>query len=419
MRRVSIGWPLSSCGRLQQVGPAVGDALEHRPHHLGATAAPGQAEQGPSRPEVPVRGPEAEQGRHEVDTPGVAHRRGHRLGRGGRIDQPEVVAEPFDGGPGGQHDRLDAPGEGPGPSPRHDREAAAGAADVEGGAVAHAHIEHGARAEGGLGLTRPGAGLADQRRLLISRHAGDGRPAGEGGGRRDRPGRIHDGGKNRRRDAQRLQNRVGPAAGVSGHEAGHAGIGGVGHVGLSTGEVPDDPGVHGAEGQVPLAVVVVGVEQVGQLGRRRVRRQAEALALQHQAGAGRAQVLPADSRADRLTGGAVPHHGRCPLVGDADGLDGSAGGQGVAGHRQGGLGHGAGVELHQSRRRGLGEHPDRVLVPHRAVRPDDRAAHPACTDVDNEDADGPPPCVSRAGEMLEARSSSGRSGVRVLLRNPR
>ena len=50
-----------------------------------------------------------------------------------------------------------------------------------------------------------------------------------------------------------------------------------------------------------------------------------------EARAERAEVLPAEGRADRLAGRPVPHDRGRPLVGDADGLDRAAGGQGLAG----------------------------------------------------------------------------------------
>ena len=50
-------------------------------------------------------------------------------------------------------------------------------------------------------------------------------------------------------------------------------------------------------------------------------------ACEHEARADGAQVLPADARADRLAGGAVPHDRRRPLVGDADRVDRAAVGE--------------------------------------------------------------------------------------------
>ena len=54
-------------GRLDQVGPALGHALEHRPHDLRTLAAAGEAEQRAARAVVPARGAEAEQGRDVGD----------------------------------------------------------------------------------------------------------------------------------------------------------------------------------------------------------------------------------------------------------------------------------------------------------------------------------------------------------------
>ena len=141
-------------------------------------------------------------------------------------------------------------------------------------------------------------------------------------------------------------------------EAGHAGVARVGDVEPAprTAARPARcrrcrrPGARAGPGRGLL-------EQPGELGGRLARRQAQPLGLQLEAGAGGAQVLPAQARPDRLAGASVPHDRRCPLVGDADRLDRAAGGQGVAGHRRGRPRPWRRVELHQSRRRGTGGAP--------------------------------------------------------------
>ncbi len=90
---------------------------------------------------------------------------------------------------------------------------------------------------------------------------------------------------------------------------------------LAAGQRPRDPGVDGSEAQVAAAIGVGLVEQVRELRRRRVRRDAQALLAQHEAHADRAKVLPADARADGLAGGAIPHDRRRALVRDADAVD--------------------------------------------------------------------------------------------------
>ena len=94
------------------------------------------------------------------------------------------------------------------------------------------------------------------------------------------------------------------------------------------GQVPEDPGVHGPEGEVgPGPHPSLGQQPV-QLGGREVRVEDEAGALPHElqvagrlqrlAVGGRAPVLPHDRPVERTAGASVPHHRRLSLVGDAD-----------------------------------------------------------------------------------------------------
>ena len=84
-------------------------------------------------------------------------------------DEPEIVAEPLDVGPGRQHHGLDAPRQLPVAAPGHDREGALLALPVERRPVgADAHVEHPAGAEGDLGQPGQDAALADERRLLVA-----------------------------------------------------------------------------------------------------------------------------------------------------------------------------------------------------------------------------------------------------------
>ena len=80
--------------------------------------------------------------------------------------------------------------------------------------------------------------------------------------------------------------------------------------------------VDGAEAEVAGAVGVGLVEEVGELGGRRVGGDADAVGLQHEAGADGAQVLPPEPGADGLARGPVPHDRGGPLVGDAHRVDG-------------------------------------------------------------------------------------------------
>ena len=98
-------------GRFEQVGPGVGDPFEHGPDHLGPARAAGEAEEGAPGAEVPLRGAVAEQGRHGDHAAGVVAGGGDGLRLAGRGQQAEVLDQPVDGRPGGQHDGLHAPGQ--------------------------------------------------------------------------------------------------------------------------------------------------------------------------------------------------------------------------------------------------------------------------------------------------------------------
>ena len=149
--------------------------------------------------------------------------------------------------------------------------------------------------------------------------------------------------------------RPGPGLGVE--EQGAAGVGGVGGVGAAgrpAGEVPQDPGVDGAEGEVGVGRVegepALG-EEPGGLGGAEVRIEHEPGALadhgqmtglgQAAAEGGGAPVLPDDGPVERPAGAAVEGDQGLALVGDADG-----------GHRLAGLGQ-AGAHLGQGGPDGL------------------------------------------------------------------
>ena len=137
-----------------------------------------------------------------------------------------------------------------------------------------------------------------------------------------------------------------PLHGVQVHQHGAGGVGDVGDVLAAVdtaGQVPDDPGVHGAEEDVAglgaLAQALDVVEQPAGLGtgevggQRQARLAAEAVLadvaaelLAEGVGAG---VLPDDGVVDGLTGVLVPQQRRLALVGDADGLDVVAGDAGL------------------------------------------------------------------------------------------
>ncbi len=123
-------------------------------------------------------------------------------------------------------------------------------------------------------------------------------------------------------------------AGTDVEQQGAAGVGHVGGVhgpgrGRAAGQVPQDPGVDGPEGQVRPGRHPARTEEPLQLGAREVGvehqpggrpHQIEVALLAQLVAAGRgAAVLPHDGPSHRLAGGAVPDHRGLALVGDADG----------------------------------------------------------------------------------------------------
>ena len=123
-------------------------------------------------------------------------------------------------------------------------------------------------------------------------------------------------------------------------------VGGVRGVHGSAGQVPNQPAVDGAKGELtaccPLSSTCYMVEDPADLGAREVGVDFQSCALSDVCGlpvcpqliaeVGGAPVLPDDGVVDGLAGGAVPDHGGFPLVGDADGSD--------VGHGQSGFGNG-------------------------------------------------------------------------------
>ena len=162
--------------------------------------------------------------------------------------------------------------------------------------------------------------------------------------------------------------RPGPGLGVE--EQGTAGVGGIGGVGAAVrpaGEVPQDPGVDGAEGEAGVGRVepeaALG-EEPGGLGGAEVRIEHEPGAVAHQgqmtglgqapAEGGSAPVLPDDGPVEGPAAAPVEGDQGLALVGDADGR-----------HRLAGLGQ-AGPHLGQGGLNGLGDLERIVLHPARA-----------------------------------------------------
>jgi hypothetical protein len=184
-----------------------------------------------------------------------------------------------------------------------------------------------------LGLPRARAALAEERGLLI---AGDAHDRNAVGGLGEEAARGSHLGQDAARHAEELQQLVIPRGAMDVEKHGARGVGDVGDVCFSAGQIPDEPGVDGAEGEIAR---LAAIEQPFDLRARKVGVDDEAGALADQfrmrrerlAHGSGAAVLPDDGIGDRLSGLAIPDHGGLALVGDADGANGDVGfGDGLA-----------------------------------------------------------------------------------------
>jgi len=139
--------------------------------------------------------------------------------------------------------------------------------------------------------------------------------------------REHGGG-----DAEFLEDVFVPGQPVDVEHHGAGGIGGVGGVDAAARQVPEQPGVHGAEHHLaphgPLAQIGHFVEQPPELGPREIGIYDQPCPLAHRflpaptaqlvAEGGRTPALPDDGVVYRPAGGPFPDQGRLALVGDAD-----------------------------------------------------------------------------------------------------
>ena len=281
-----------------------------------------------------------------MDAAGLpAYGLGHGCGLRRIVDQPQPVAQPFDGGTGDEDAALQGVGGLPVQAVGDGGQQAVAAAELLGAGVGQ---EKAAGAVGAFAIARPAAALADQRRLLVPGHAEDGDFRAEPFGVRhaEGMGAVADFRQHGRGNVVVGQQFGVPFLAADVEELGSGGVGGVGGLNAALGQPPEQEAVHGAEAKLPRggAAAEAGnlVEQPGELGAGEVR-------VQHQAGlgphpvrqavrsharaaVGGAPVLPNDGVVQALAGGALPNQGGLPLVGDADGGD-------VLGrHRRGGNG---------------------------------------------------------------------------------
>ena len=189
-----------------------------------------------------------------------------------------------------------------------------------------------ARAVGVLRHSRHDTGLAEQRRLLIACHAADGETAGDAGSRRrhaDASARRHDGRQGADRNVQERTQLGVPRsrADVAQHRA--AGVADIGGEHLAAGQLPDQPGVDRADGQIVVDRDVTICQEPFGLRSREVRVEHQPGPLPNEIEMARrsefvaplcgATVLPDDGVAVGRTGRSVPGEHRFALVRDSDG----------------------------------------------------------------------------------------------------
>ena len=287
----------------------------------------------------PVRREQPGEGGHEVDAIGVLDRGGERLALRRVADHAELVAQPLHGRTGHRDrplERVDSGlrtelvahrGEQPGAGP-----------DDLGPGVQQQEV---ARAVSVLGLAGAQADLADGGGVLVAQRAGDRQisaeravvccqPVGFGGRGRQDP-RQH-----LPRHGEEPEQLLVPVQGDQVHQHGAAGVGDVGHVHAApgaAGEVPQQPGVDGAEdGLAAFGVGAQAVEvvehalqlaagEVGGQGQARLVPDHLAAAVPVQAGGDPVGpgVLPDDGVPVRPPGAPVPRQRGFPLVGQAQG----------------------------------------------------------------------------------------------------
>ena len=298
---------------------------------LGGAA--GDAYNGTAGVHIPIGRAETGEGGHDVDAAVVRHLLGIVFGVAALLDHPQAVAHPLDDGTAHKDTALQ--------SILH----LAVQADADGGdqavlaaadGVTGVHEQEAAGAVGVLGLTLGKAPLPEQCSLLVPGNAGHRHlhPA-QVGGAVDLAG-IRHAGQDATGDVQRFEQGVVPVQGADVVEHGAAGVGAVGHMDFAAGELPHQPGVHGAEqdlarlGPLPRAGHVIQDPLDLGGGKIGIRHQAGILAdvfrhagllhqLVHQRGG--AAALPDDGIVDGAAGGLFPQDGGLALVGDADGVN--------------------------------------------------------------------------------------------------
>ena len=211
--------------------------------------APGQSYDGSPGVLIPMGRAQTGEGRDDIAAVGVGHLGRHVLRVGGGIDEPQLVPQPLNCRPRHENRAFQGVGDLPVQAPGDGGDQAVLA---EHGLFAGIHQHKAAGAVGIFGFSGLEAGLAEQRRLLVSRRPRDGN--GRAKKLRQRLAVNTAAGPDLREhtlgDVQLCQNFIVPAKGVDVEQHGTRGVGKVRHMGFSAGELPDEPCLHGAEQQL-------------------------------------------------------------------------------------------------------------------------------------------------------------------------
>ncbi len=150
----------------------VGGGFERGAADMGAVGIAREAGDDAARVGTPMRGVQAREGRHDVDAAIVGHGQRQGIGLGGVTDNAEIVAQPLNERAGDGDRALQRIGGRGVAEAVGDRGDQAGLALLDVGAgIEQQEI---AGAVGVLGLARGKADLADEGRLLVTQHTGQG-----------------------------------------------------------------------------------------------------------------------------------------------------------------------------------------------------------------------------------------------------
>ncbi len=230
--------------------------LHHRPRQMGPSCPPGDPDQGAPGVGIPPRASQAGEGRHQVQPVGVGDAAGQRAGLGRVGDDTQAVPEPLDGRARHEDGSLQCVRRRGGvlEDPCNAREQPF---HRVGALLADVHEHEASRAIGVLGHSRGEAGVAEERRRLVTGDPRDGHPGRQRRGARcgqaeptaRRPHLGEPGGS----DVEELGQLVVPAPAADVEQQSAAGVGRVRGVNRPSGQLPQQPGVHRADGQLRVA----------------------------------------------------------------------------------------------------------------------------------------------------------------------